>query len=134
MKNIILIAVITICVSSASRADSLKHVDAETFMKEAEMIGMITSTDTSAFIGSVWNRVYIEHSTVITVAHILHLKEKPTITVYWTELDTLPKDVIEDIKSGKSPWTRFDHKKRDATKQQHTIDLDDIFSEPKKAQ
>lgn len=95
----------------SSHADSLKHLDSEAFLKEAKLINMLSSTETVSFIGTAWNRVYIEHSTVITLAHILHLKKEPSFTVYWTELNALPKEVVDKIKAGQPPWTPFDHKK-----------------------
>lgn len=123
-----MLALFIIGITFTSRADALKYIDAETFLKEADLIGLLSSTETVTFIGTAWNRVYIEHSTVITLAHILHLKKVPSSTVYWTDLNSLPKDVVEKIKSGQAPWVPFDHKKWDAVKEQNVITTADLFA------
>ena len=110
-KSSLLVLVMIVYLFSNAHADSIEHITAEDFLKKVECIGIPGSVTLTTFIGATRTRVYLEYETVVTLAHILHLKKEPTYTVYWIGLDELPKEVSEKIKSGQPPWIPFDREK-----------------------
>ena len=127
MKTIILIlGIITLFLTGCSSTKVI-HVDAEEFLQHAEVIKGMHSAASATYIGSTHDRAYIEFENYITF-----IRKAPVTYIYWTEIDSLPKDVAEKIKTGQPPWSPFDHKKYEALKHQN-INLDkteDLFAEP----
>jgi hypothetical protein len=112
MKKLsLLVLVMIVYLFSNAHADSIEHITAEDFLKGVDHIGIPGSVTLTTFIGTTKNRAYLEYENVATLAHILHLKKKPTYTVYWIGLDELPKEVSDEINAGQHPWVPFDHKK-----------------------
>lgn len=89
---------------SGCSSTNLKHVDAETFLRYAEPRSSMT-LEFPIYIGSTRDNVYLEFKNYMTF-----FRKAPVTTVYWTELDSLPNEISEMIKSGQSPWIPFDHK------------------------
>jgi hypothetical protein len=129
MKKIsLLVLVMIVYLFSNAHADSIEHITAEDFLKTVDYIGIPGSVTLTTFIGATKTRVYLEYETVITLAHILHLKKEPTYIVYWIGLDELPKEVSDNIKAGQSPWIPFNHKKWDTVKEKNIIPTADLFA------
>ena len=105
----------------------IKHVDAEAFLKHAELMKGMNSVLSATYIGSTHNRVYLEHGNYITF-----IRKAPITTIYWTEIDSLPKEVSEKIKTRQTPWIPFDHKKYEEQKLKNnqTDQVKDLFAEP----
>lgn len=91
--------------NSCASVTSIKHVNSEKFLKKAELMNGWNSAEGSVLIGTTRERVYLEYQTGITF-----FTKSPATTVYWTELDNLPDDIVEKIKVGMSPWVSFDCK------------------------
>ncbi len=128
MKTKIAIAIFgtLILFLSGCSSTQIKHVDAETFLKHAELLKGMNSVLSASYIGSTHNRVYLEHGNYITF-----VRKAPITTIYWTEIDSLPKEVSEKIKTGQPPWVPLDHKIYEEKKLKN-IQLDqvkDIFAE-----
>ena len=105
----------------------LKHVDAETFLRYAEPTSSMT-LEFPIYIGSSHDNVYLEFQNYVPL-----IRTPPVTTVYWTELDSLPSEISEMIKSGHSPWVPFDHKEYEKAESGYVpIDLnEEIFAKPK---
>lgn len=107
----------------------IKHVDGETFLKHAELMTEMNSALSATYIGSTHNRVYLQYENYITF-----VRKAPVTTIYWTDIDSLPKEVSMKIKTRQPPWVPFNHKKYEAHKLKNSqIDqVKDLFVEPEK--
>ncbi len=76
---------------------NLKQVDASGFLELTKEIGQIEKIRGTMFIGVSKSRVYLErweHS----------FFSGYELTVYWTPLSGLPKELVTDLRAGKNPW------------------------------
>ena len=85
---------LTCCAST-----KIKHLDAAQFVERAEGIEQMNSAMWTRYVGTTQGRVYLEHQDMLTVSG------GPQTTVYWTELDSLPKEIGEKLKNGIDVWT-----------------------------
>lgn len=116
--------------SACARITSIEHVDAELFLERAKRMNGLFSAEAATFIGTTQNRAYLEY-----VDSIFPLLTKgPATIVCWVELDKLPPEVAEKIKTGQPPWIPFEHNKwEEKNSKQIETDLDsDILAKPKK--
>ena len=102
---IIFLGTITLLLSGCSSTEVV-HIDAEQFLECAEVMDGRHSALSATYIGSTYNKAYLEFHT-----HITFFRRTPATYIYWTEIDLLPKDVAEKIIMGQEPWAPFDHKK-----------------------
>lgn len=84
---------------SGCASTRMKHLDAQDFIERAKVIEQMNSAMWMTYVGSSHNRAYLEFQDMLT------LSGKPATVVYWTELDGLPKQLADQLKTGTPPWT-----------------------------
>ena len=85
-----------LCAGCASTR--IKHLDAEAFLRNAEMAEQPNSALSVTYLGASRGRAYLEYQNLLT------LSGKPKTVVFWTELGGLPKDIADQLRSGEAPW------------------------------
>ena len=76
----------------------LKHLDAETSVKQAEQLEEMHSAHWTCDIGVSGTRAYLEYGDVFGLCG------RPRTIVYWTELDGLPPSFPDRLRAGVRPW------------------------------
>jgi len=82
----------------------ITHVSADEFIRQAGTGEQMNSASGTFYIGASGSRAYVERTGLYRVFR-LH-----KAMVYWTELDALPTDVAEALRSGNPPWTPWQDK------------------------
>ena len=98
MKTSALLLPLFIVALSSCSSNRLVHLDAHEFQQQAERMEQPNSLLQFNYIGTSINRVYLEQVDSLTI------RAKPTTTVFWTELNSLPEDTRAQLKAGKPPW------------------------------
>jgi|APTNR8051073442_1049403.scaffolds.fasta_scaffold06997_3 hypothetical protein len=88
----------------------IRHVDADEFVRQAKSMEYANSASGAFYIGASPTRVYVERTGLYRLIR-LH-----DAMVYWTELDGLPKDVADTIRSGRCPWKPWQDEMQKANK------------------
>lgn len=86
---------------------SLKHVNAEEFLRQAETVEQMNSASATLFIGSTHDRAYLERT------DLYKLIPSHKTRVYWTELEGLPQDIRDQLQKGSIPWTPWHEKPKE---------------------
>jgi uncharacterized protein YceK len=84
---------------SGCASTRMKHLDAQEFVERAKVIEQMNSAMWMTYVGSSHSRAYLEFQDMLT------LSGNPATVVYWTELDGLPKQLADQLKTGTPPWT-----------------------------
>ena len=90
-------AVATLVLGCASTR--IKEVSGGEFLKQAQIANLLGSFAQTSYIGSTYDRVYLEYG------HPAFIGRGMQVTVIWTPLAELPSNVVAKIKSGVRPWT-----------------------------
>ena len=101
--SIILLAVFTGCSST-----KIHHLNSEEFLNQAELTDGLCSSVGVQYIGASHNRVYLE-----TYTFSLNPFRDSITIIHWTELEGLPLEIVEQIRSGNSPWKTTEHESYD---------------------
>ena len=109
MKSLLssgMLIIVCLLLNACASTTSIEHVDADLFLERAIRMNGLFSAESATFIGTTPNRAYLEYTTAITF-----FTKSPATIVCWIELDKLPPEVAEKIKTGQPPWVPFDNKK-----------------------
>lgn len=87
--------------------NSLKHVSAEEFIRQAETMEQMNSASTTLFIGTTPDRAYLERT------DLFKLIPSHKTRVFWTELEGLPQDIRDQLQEGSLPWTPWQEKPKE---------------------
>lgn len=77
----------------------IKQVDGGEFLKQAEIATALGSFAQTSYIGSTYDRVYLEYG------HPAFIGRGMQVTVIWAPISELPSNVVAKIKKGVRPWT-----------------------------
>jgi hypothetical protein len=77
----------------------IRHVNAEEFIRQAESMEGMNSMGATFYVGTSPTRAYLECS------GYYKLLGTHNAMVYWTELDSLPPEIKDELKQGEIPWT-----------------------------
>ena len=105
MPAVALLAAVMAAMLSGCATNRLKHLDGETFVKQAEQIEEIHSAHWTRYIGVSGTRAYLESG------DMFGLLGRPRTIVYWTELDGLPPSLVERLRAGDSVWTHAERRR-----------------------
>lgn len=98
----ILAASLSAALLSGCASTKIKHISPAEFMARAQTID--SSASSERFVGTGTNRIYYEYTNYITLAGFLKLSDKPTTTLYWTELDQIPASFIQQLSIDKTKY------------------------------
>ena len=76
----------------------IKHLESVQFIERANVIEQMNSAMWMTYVGSSHGRAYLEYQDMLTVSG------KPATVVYWTELEGLPQNIADALKTGTPPW------------------------------
>ncbi len=94
------VAVLTICGVMIQGCSSVRQVSSPRFLELAKEIQEIHSAESTQFIGVAGQRVYLEHWRA-------PLLFGSGITVYWTRLSDLPRELSSELNAGRNPWKQL---------------------------
>ena len=77
---------------ASTKAEYLKP---EAFMEMAKR--WPTSIHGYTYIGASRKKIYIEFETVLTSMAFLGFSNKPAYTIYWTEVEKIPKEFVDNL-------------------------------------
>ena len=106
MIGLLALAVAAAMVGCANTA--IKHVSADEFIREAGTGEQMNSASGTFYIGASATRVYVERT------GLYRLFPLHKAMVYWTELDALPTDMADALRSRHPPWTPWQDKMKKA--------------------
>ena len=86
----------------------IQQVSADEFIRQAGTGEQMNSASGTFYIGASGTRAYVERTGLYRLFR-LH-----KAMVYWTELDALPTEVADALRSGRPPWTPWQEKMKKA--------------------
>jgi len=76
----------------------IEHLSGTEFINKADQINQLNSFFWTTYIGASGHKAYLE------VERPAFVGKGTRTTVFWTALTDLPKDVVQQIKTGNAPW------------------------------
>ena len=86
---------------ASTKAEYLKP---EAFMEMAKR--WPTSAHRYTYIGASRKKIYIEFETVLTSMAFLSVSKTPACTIYWTEVEKIPKEFVDSLEKQKHNQVR----------------------------
>ena len=96
--------IILIVATLAHGCCAIKHLDTKTFLAEASKIEYASSIGFTEYVGHSRDRIYLQDYQGLRTGFKYFW---PKTMIYWTELNGLPDEMLNTVKSGQSPWVPF---------------------------
>jgi len=101
MKQIlnIITAIILVSFVAGCAGTKVTYLEPEKFMEKAKAFD--TSVTTTTYLGTSQDRIYYEFCDYVTITDIFKISDKPKRTIYWTELEKISQENIDQLNSRK---------------------------------
>jgi hypothetical protein len=89
---------LTLGLAAGCANTGIKHISADKFIREAKTMEQMNSASGTFYIGASSTRAYVERS------GLYKLFACHEAIVYWTELENLPVEMVDQLRTGTPPW------------------------------